>query len=73
LQTGQLFLQHIPSNVVPFVQRVATLLQQTTTRHRLEVRTTHPQLLADIDLGRIEQVLTTSSAMPSNTARKEAR
>jgi len=58
LQAGRLLLQRIPTNVVPLVQRVATLLQQTTTRHRLEVRTTHPQLLADIDPGRIDQVLT---------------
>jgi PAS domain S-box-containing protein len=58
LQAGRLLLQRIPTNVVPFVQRVATLLQRTTTRHRLEVRTTRPQLLADIDPGRIEQVLT---------------
>ena len=58
LQAGRLLLQRIPTNVVPLVQRVATLLQQTTTRHRLEVRTMHPQLLADIDPGRIDQVLT---------------
>ncbi len=58
LQAGRLLLQHTPTNVVPLTQRVATLLQQTTTRHRLEVLTTQPQLLADIDPGRIEQVLT---------------
>jgi len=58
LQAGRLLLQRTPTNVVPLAQRVAMLLQQTTTRHRLEVRTTHPQLLADIDPGRIDQVLT---------------
>src|SRR6266571_6925834 len=58
LQAGRLHLQRTPINMVPFAQRVATLLQQTTTQHRLEVRTTQPELLADIDPGRIEQVLT---------------
>ena len=55
LQAGRLLLQHIPTNMVPLTQRVATLLQQTTTRHSLEVLTTHPQLLADIDPGRSTQ------------------
>ena len=58
LQAGRLLLQRTPTNMVPLVQRVVMLLQQTTTRHRLEVRTTQPELLADIDPGRIEQVLT---------------
>jgi PAS domain S-box-containing protein len=58
LQAGRLLLQRTPTNVVPLAQRVATLLQQTTTRHQVEVHTTHTQLVADIDPGRIEQVLT---------------
>jgi PAS domain S-box-containing protein len=58
LQAGRLLLQRTPTNVVPLVRRVAMLLQQTTTRHQVEVRTTLPQLVADIDPGRIEQVLT---------------
>ncbi|HEY6406222.1 MAG TPA: HAMP domain-containing sensor histidine kinase, partial [Ktedonobacteraceae bacterium] len=58
LQAGRLMLQRTPTNVVSLAQRVATFLQQTTTRHQVEVRTTHPSLLADIDPGRIEQVLT---------------
>ncbi|GAC1349468.1 MAG: hypothetical protein NVSMB27_22890 [Ktedonobacteraceae bacterium] len=58
LQAGRLLLQRIPINVVSLAQRVATFLQQTTTRHHVEVRTTHPQLVADADPGRIEQVLT---------------
>jgi PAS domain S-box-containing protein len=57
LQTGRLILQRIPTNVIPLAQRVATLLQRTTTLHQLEVRTTQAELLADIDPGRIEQVL----------------
>jgi PAS domain S-box-containing protein len=58
LQTGRLLLQRVPTNVIPLVQRVATFLQRTTTRHQLEVRTTQDELLANIDPGRIEQVLT---------------
>jgi PAS domain S-box-containing protein len=58
LQTGRLQLQHTPTNVVSIARRVAALLQQTTTRHQVEVQTTHEQLMADIDPGRIEQVLT---------------
>lgn len=58
LQTGRLLLQRVPTNIVPLVQRVATLLQRTTTRRQLEVRTTQPVLLAAIDPERIEQILT---------------
>ena len=58
LQAGRLLLQRTPTNIVPLAQRVATFMQQTTTRHQVEVRTTHPQLVADVDPGRIEQVLT---------------
>jgi PAS domain S-box-containing protein len=58
LQTGRLLLQRTPTNVIPLAQRVATLLQRTTTLHKLEVRTTQAELLTDIDPGRIEQVLT---------------
>lgn len=57
LQAGRLLLQRVPTNMVPFAQRVATLLQRTTTRHQLEVRTTQPELVAAIDPGRIEQIL----------------
>jgi len=58
LQTGRLLLQRTPANVVALARRVAVLLQQATTRHQIEVQTTHEQLMADIDPGRIEQVLT---------------
>lgn len=57
LQTGRLLLHRTPTNVIPLVQRVATFLQQTTTRHQVEVHATQTSLLADIDPGRIEQVL----------------
>lgn len=58
LQAGRLLLQRTPTNVIPLVQRVAAMLQQTTTRHLLEVRATPSSLVANIDTGRLEQVLT---------------
>jgi signal transduction histidine kinase len=58
LQAGRLLLQRTPTNVISLVQRVTTLLQQMTTRHQLEVRATQQALVADVDPGRIEQVLT---------------
>ena len=58
LQAGRLLLHRTPTNMIPLVQRIATMLQQTTTWHQLEVRTTHSSLVANIDPGRIEQVLT---------------
>ena len=57
LQAGRLLLQRVPTNMVSFVQRVATLLQRTTILHQLEVRMTQPELIAAIDPGRIEQIL----------------
>jgi PAS domain S-box-containing protein len=58
LQAGRLLLQRTPTNVVPLARRAATFLQQMTTRHQVEVHTTHTALVANIDPGRIEQVLT---------------
>jgi signal transduction histidine kinase len=58
LQTGRLLLQRTPTNVIALARRVASSLQQTTTRHQIEIQTTHEQLMADIDPGRVEQVLT---------------
>jgi len=58
LQAGRLLLQRTPTNVVPLVQRVAAYLQQTTTRHQVEVHTTSTVLVADIDARRMEQVVT---------------
>ena len=57
LQAGQLILQRTPTNVVPLVHRVAFHMQQLTTRHQLEVRTHHTELVADIDARRTEQML----------------
>src|SRR6266702_1045001 len=58
LQAGRLLLQRAPTNVVTLARRVAAFLQQTTTRHQVEVRTEHASLVADVDPGRVEQVLT---------------
>ncbi|HVB22814.1 MAG TPA: PAS domain-containing sensor histidine kinase [Ktedonobacteraceae bacterium] len=58
LQARRLILHRVPTNMVPFTQRVAMLLQRTTIRYKLEVHTTQPVLLAAIDPGRIEQILT---------------
>jgi PAS domain S-box-containing protein len=58
LQAGRLQLQRTPTNVVSIARRVVAFLQQATTRHQIEVRTEREQLVADIDPGRIEQVLT---------------
>lgn len=58
VQAGRLLLHRAPTDVAALAKRVAALLQQTTTRHQLEVRIQCPALLADIDPGRIDQVLT---------------
>lgn len=57
LQAGRLLLQRIPTNVVSLVQRVVARLQQVTSHHQLEVRTSKAVLETDIDPGRIDQVL----------------
>jgi PAS domain S-box-containing protein len=58
LQAGRLLLQRTPTDVVALTRRVATFLGQTTTRHQVQVSTEQSSLVADIDSGRIEQVLT---------------
>jgi signal transduction histidine kinase len=58
LQAGQWQLKSTPTNLVPLVQRVVSRYQQTTTLHQIEVRAPHARLEADIDPGRIDQVLT---------------
>jgi PAS domain S-box-containing protein len=58
LQAGRLVLQYAPANIVTLVQRVAAQMQQTTTRHQIEVRTPHTDLVVMLDSRRIEQVLT---------------
>jgi len=58
LQTGRLLLLRTQTNVVSVARGVAEFLQQATTLHQVEVHSVHPELMADIDPGRIEQVLT---------------
>jgi PAS domain S-box-containing protein len=58
LQAGRLRLQRTLTNVIPLVQRVVAHVQRTTTRHQITVHTTQQSLLADLDPGRIEQVVT---------------
>jgi signal transduction histidine kinase len=57
LQAGQLQLQQIPTKLVPLVQRVVSRCQQTTNQHQIEVHTPQAALMANIDPGRIDQVL----------------
>lgn len=57
LQAGRLLLQRAPTNLVALAQRVVGRAQQTTTRHRLELQTPRPTLEANVDPGRVEQVL----------------
>jgi PAS domain S-box-containing protein len=58
LQAGRLHLQCTHINLVSLTRRVATQMQQTTTRHQIEVHTTQPLLVVDVDARRVEQVLT---------------
>lgn len=57
LQAGRLHLHCAPTNLVPLTRRVAEHLQKTTTRNQLEVILSQPLLVADVDPGRVEQVL----------------
>jgi signal transduction histidine kinase len=57
LQAGRLVLHCTPTNLVPLARRVAEHLQKTTTRHQIEVHSSQPSLVADVDPGRVEQIL----------------
>ncbi|MBV9256396.1 MAG: PAS domain S-box protein, partial [Ktedonobacteraceae bacterium] len=57
LQAGRLLLQRTAGDIGALVQRVAAHMQQTTTRHQIEVHTTSHILVANIDTARVEQVL----------------
>ena len=57
LQAGRLVLNTMPTDLVPLTRRVADSLQKTTTRHQIAIHAAQPSLVADIDAGRIEQVL----------------
>ncbi|HZU02912.1 MAG TPA: PAS domain S-box protein [Ktedonobacteraceae bacterium] len=58
LQAGRLRLQRSTANVVSLVQRVVAHVQQTTTRHQIALHAKQQELMANIDPGRIEQVVT---------------
>ena len=58
IQTGRLSLKRSQTDVVSLVREVAERLQHTTTRHQVTVRTTHAELVADIDAPRVDQVVT---------------
>src|SRR5262249_9181090 len=58
LQAGRLELRPEPSDLVALARRVLRRLQGATTRHTLELSTPNEFVVADIDVGRIEQVLT---------------
>jgi signal transduction histidine kinase len=58
LQAGRLQLQRTPSDLIRLVRRVAGQMQQSTTQHHLEMRAPEYPLVADMDLERMEQVLT---------------
>jgi PAS domain S-box-containing protein len=57
MQAGRLILHRTPTNIVSLLQRVADNQQRTTTRHQIEVHPSQAELIADIDPGRVEQIL----------------
>ena len=58
LQAGRLILHCTPTNLVSLARRVAEHLQKTTMRHQVEAHSSQPTLIADVDPGRVEQILT---------------
>ena len=58
LQAGRLQLQCMPTDLAALVRRVASQMQRSTTRHQIEVCAPEQPPVADIDLTRMEQVLT---------------
>ena len=58
LQAGRLELRPEPSDLVALARRVLRRLQGATTRHTLELSTPNEFVVVDVDVGRIEQVLT---------------
>ncbi len=58
VQAGRLQLQRLPVDLVPLVHQIARRLQQTTTRHQIEMRVLDAPLVALVDPRRIEQVVT---------------
>ncbi len=58
LQAGRLELRPEPSDLIALARRVQRRLQGATTRHTLELSTPNEFVVVEIDVGRIEQVLT---------------
>jgi PAS domain S-box-containing protein len=58
LQAGRLQLQCMPMDLRAVVRRVAGQMQQTTTRHQVQVQVPAQPVVAEADLERLEQVLT---------------
>lgn len=58
LQEGKLQFHLQPTNLVTLAQRIITSLQSGMSQHHIALRTSQPTLVAFIDAGRIEQVLT---------------
>lgn len=57
LQAGRLFLSRTPTDLVGLARQQVRLAQMTTQRHTLFFETVRSELLAEVDRGRIEQVL----------------
>ncbi|GCE08752.1 GAF domain-containing sensor histidine kinase [Dictyobacter aurantiacus] len=58
LQAGCLNIQPTPHDLLALVRRVVQRVQPTAARHQLNIRTVPDQLLVEVDVERIEQVLT---------------
>lgn len=57
IQTGRLVLDYKPTNLVELTQRVVKRLQMTTEQHAISLQIPLQHLVAEVDAGRIEQVL----------------
>lgn len=57
LQAGRLVLSLSPTGLVDLVRQQVRLAQMTTQRHVISFETMHSELLAEVDRGRIEQVV----------------
>ncbi|GLV54805.1 hypothetical protein KDH_16520 [Dictyobacter sp. S3.2.2.5] len=58
LQAGCLNIQPEPHDLLALVRRVVQRVQPTVARHQLNIRTVPDHLLVEVDVERIEQVLT---------------
>jgi signal transduction histidine kinase len=58
LQAGRLVLSRTPTDLVTLTKRVVTQRQMTTKQHTFSLDSEHPSLVVEVDLERIEQVLT---------------